>query len=70
MTVEEILKEHGSSQKELIPILRRIQSLCGHIPRASIPAVAKHLRLTQSHVYGVLTFDESLILEPEAEDRS
>ena len=65
MIVEDILKEYGSSRKELIPILHRIQTVCGHIPRASVPAVASHLRVTPSQVYGVLTFDRSLILGPE-----
>jgi NADH:ubiquinone oxidoreductase subunit E len=70
MTVEEILKEHSSNERELVPILRRIQTDHGHIPRASIPAVARHLRLTPSEVYGVVTFDPGLILEPETTARS
>ncbi len=63
MDIEEILKESGTKQKDLIPILYKIQAACGRIPHESISAVARHLRLSESEVFGVLTFNQSFTLE-------
>ena len=69
MNIEEILKESGTKQKDLIPILRKIQAACGCVPSESIPAVARHLRLSESEVFGVLTFNRSLSLKPQGKTR-
>ena len=67
MTVEDILKETSSAQKELIHILHRIQAEFGHIPPDSISAIAKHLRLSANEIFGVLTFYKAFTLEPKGE---
>jgi len=69
MDIEKILKESGTGQKDLIPLLHKIQVAYGHVPPESIPAVAKHLRLSQSEVFGVLTFNKSFRLEPKGKIR-
>ncbi|MGA2586947.1 MAG: NAD(P)H-dependent oxidoreductase subunit E [Candidatus Aminicenantales bacterium] len=65
MTVEEILKDSGPAQSELIAILHRLQAEFGHIPPESVRAVARHLRISPSEVYGVLTFYKAFTLEPK-----
>jgi NADH-quinone oxidoreductase subunit E len=65
MTIEEILKESGTGQKELIHILHRLQTEFGYIPPDSSPAMAEHLRLSQSEIFGVLTFYKAFALEPK-----
>lgn len=69
MDIEKILKESGTSQKDLVPLLHKIQAGYGHVPPESIPAVARHLRLSQSEVFGVLTFNRSFRLEPKGKIR-
>jgi NADH:ubiquinone oxidoreductase subunit E len=69
MDIEKILKESGTSQKDLVPLLHKIQAAYGHVPPESIPAVARHLRLSQSEVFGVLTFNRSFRLEPKGKIR-
>jgi len=65
MTIEEIVKESGPSQKELIHILHKIQAEFGHIPPESIPAIGQHLRISPSEIFGVLTFYRAFALEPK-----
>jgi NADH-quinone oxidoreductase subunit E len=65
MTIEELLKESGTGQRELIHILHRLQAEFGHIPPAAIPAIARHLHLSPGEVFGVLTFYKAFTLEPK-----
>ncbi len=69
MDIEKILKESGTSQKDLVPLLHKIQAAYDHIPPESIAAIAKHLRLSQGEVFGVLTFNRFFRLEPKGKIR-
>jgi NADH:ubiquinone oxidoreductase subunit E len=41
---------------DLLEALHRVQHRYGYVPRAAIPAVAQHLRLPESRVYGAVTY--------------
>ncbi len=69
MDIEKILEESGTSQKDLVPLLHKIQAAYGHVPPEAIPAIARRLRLSQSEVFGVLTFNRSFRLEPKGKIR-
>jgi NADH:ubiquinone oxidoreductase subunit E len=69
MDIEKILKESGTSQKDLVPLLHKIQADYGHIPPESIAAVAKHLHLSESEVFGVLSFNRFFTLAPKGKIR-
>jgi NADH:ubiquinone oxidoreductase subunit E len=62
---EEIIAESGGGQRDLIPILHHLQSELGHVPPASIPVIARHLRISEAEVFGVLTFYKAFALEPK-----
>ncbi|MFQ6070354.1 MAG: NAD(P)H-dependent oxidoreductase subunit E [Candidatus Aminicenantales bacterium] len=62
--IESIVSEFESSQKELIHILHRINEAYGHIPPQAISRISRHLRISESEIYGVLTFYKSFSLEP------
>jgi NADH-quinone oxidoreductase subunit E len=62
--MEDILKEFKRDQGELIHILHRTQSECGYISPESISAIAKHLRISESMIFGVLTFYKAFSLQP------
>ncbi len=52
-----VLAAHGEAKREhLIPILQAAQEAQGFLSRSSIVAIARHLGLPASKVYGVATF--------------
>jgi NADH:ubiquinone oxidoreductase subunit E len=54
--VRALLEGLAPGEGDLLAALHRIQHRYGYVPRAAIPAVAQHLRLPESRVYGALTF--------------
>jgi NADH-quinone oxidoreductase subunit E len=64
-TYADIIAESGLGQRDLIPILHRLQAELGHVPPAAIPVVARHLRVSEAEVFGVLTFYKAFALEPK-----
>jgi NADH:ubiquinone oxidoreductase subunit E len=69
MDIEKILKESGTGQKDLVPLLHKIQAAYGYVPPESIAPIARHLRLSESEVFGVLTFNRFFRLEPKGKIR-
>jgi len=54
--VRQLLEGLVPGEGDLLEALHRIQHRYGYVPRAAIPAVAQHLRLPESRVYGAVTF--------------
>jgi NADH-quinone oxidoreductase E subunit len=54
--VDEILRTFPRSEQYLIPVLQRVQDELGYLPPEALEKVAKHLRMSRSQVYGVVTF--------------
>ena len=65
--MDDLLKEFGSDQKELIHILHRTHAEYGYIPPPAITKISKHLKISESEIYGVLTFYKAFSLEPRGE---
>ena len=61
------LKEFATEQKELIHILHKTQAEYGYIPPEAIFAISKHLNISESEIYGVLTFYKAFSLVPRGE---
>ena len=59
-----ILMAFPRSQKELIPILHAVQAEFGHVPKEAVEAVARHLRISEGEIFGVMTFYKGFSLEP------
>jgi len=53
-----------SGQKELIHRLHEIQREHGYIPPESISGIARQLKISESEIFGVLTFYKAFTLEP------
>lgn len=66
--MEKYVSEFGTDQKELIHILHRAQAEHGYVPPQAISAIAKHLKISESEIYGVLTFYNAFSLEPRGEN--
>lgn len=61
------MKDFANEQKELIHILHKVQAENGYIPAETITAISKHLKISESEIYGVLTFYKAFSLEPRGE---
>ena len=62
--MKKILSRFDQAQKELIHILHEIQKEYNHIPPEVIPEMAEKLKISESEIFGVLTFYNAFTLEP------
>ena len=60
----ENLSEFGANQKDLIHILHKIQAEYGYIPSQALSSISKHLKISESEIFGVLTFYKAFSLKP------
>jgi NADH:ubiquinone oxidoreductase subunit E len=67
LEVRALLEGLAPGEGDLLEALHRVQRRYGFIPPASIPAVAQHLRLPESRVYGAVTYYSELRQTPPAE---
>ncbi len=65
--IESILANYPHPEGKLLAILHDIQHTMGYIPQDSIPAVARHLRMSPAQVWGMVTFYADFRTEPPAE---
>jgi len=63
--IDEILKEFSSDKRALITILHRVQEKFGYISAEAIPRIARHLKVTENELFGVLTFYRAFSLVPK-----
>jgi NADH-quinone oxidoreductase subunit E len=63
--MEDIFSEFGAEQRNLIHILHRVQSKYSYIPPQAISQIARRLRISESEIFGVLTFYKAFSLEPQ-----
>ncbi len=59
-----ILNRFGRKRTNLIPILQRVQSKLGYLPREAMLEIAKFLNIPAIDVYGVVTFYNQFRLSP------
>lgn len=62
--MKDILTEFSPDQRNLIHILHRIQDKYGYIPPQTISELSRYLKISESEIYGVLTFYKAFSLEP------
>jgi len=53
---EQLITAHSTESGALLPILHSLQDHFGHVPRESVPVVAKALNLSRAEVHGVISF--------------
>ena len=56
LEVRALLEGLVPGEGDLLSAFHRIQHRYGYVPKLALPAVAQHLRLPESRVYGALTF--------------
>jgi len=62
--VEKIMSESNKDQRELIHMLHDTQKKFGYIPAHSISQISRELKISESEIFGVLTFYKAFTLEP------
>ncbi len=62
---DEIIAEHGTTQKSLIPIIQDIQAYYRYLPGELLTYVAKELKINEAKAYSVATFYENFSFEPK-----
>ncbi len=60
---DEIISQHGRTQKALIPIIQDIQSCYRYLPAELLSYVAKQLGINEAKAYSVATFYENFSFE-------
>lgn len=54
--LEETLVKYKGERGDLIPLLQEVQARFGYLPEEAMRGIAKFLRLSESTLYGVVTF--------------
>ena len=62
--MDEVFMEFVNQRKDLIHALHRVQSEFGYIPPEAIARIARRLKISESEIYGVLTFYKAFSLKP------
>ena len=62
--MEKVIDEFDRDQRELIHLLHEIQKQFGYIPAHTISQIAKQLKISESEIFGVLTFYKAFTLKP------
>lgn len=66
--MDDILSQFSPAQKELILILHKTQAKYGYIPAEAIFRIAEYLKISESEIFGVLTFYKAFSLEPRGQN--
>lgn len=55
-TIEKVLKKHGRTPDELIPILQDVQKEFGYIAPELVKKISRYLKVSENQIYGVSSF--------------
>ena len=58
------MSESNKDQRDLIHMLHDTQKEFGYIPAQSISQISRELKISESEIFGVLTFYKAFTLEP------
>jgi NADH-quinone oxidoreductase subunit E len=62
--VEKVMSELNKDHRELIHMLHDTQKKFGYIPAHSISQISRELKISESEIFGVLTFYKAFALKP------
>ncbi len=64
-----ILRDADGRRSDLVPVLQRAQAALGYLPPDAVRRIARHLRLSESEVFGVATFYAQFRFTPPGRHR-
>jgi len=62
--MEKISDEFDKAQREVIHILHKVQKQFGYIPAQTISQISRELKISESEIFGILTFYKAFTLKP------
>ena len=65
--VDAILDRLGRSADRAVPVLQEVQRLFRHVPPQALTYIASNSDMTETQLYGVVTFYSQFLLEPLGE---
>jgi len=69
LEIQQLVSEFKPGSADLLPALHKVQHRYGYIPKEAMAVVARRLRVSEAHVYGVVTFYSELRTTPPPEKR-
>jgi NADH:ubiquinone oxidoreductase subunit E len=63
--LDDLLKEYGNRSRDVIPILHKVQERFGHVPPEALPSLARRVHISESELFGVLSFYKAFTLKPK-----
>ncbi|MFP4067493.1 MAG: NAD(P)H-dependent oxidoreductase subunit E [Spirochaetaceae bacterium] len=66
--LDAVLARHRPDPTRLIPLLQDVQREFDYLPEEAMRGVARHLRIAETRVYGVVTFYAQFTLTPRGEN--
>jgi len=62
--VASVVEKYAGTAGGLLPLLRELQDVLGHIPHDQIPVIARGLGLSRAEVHGVISFYHDFRQQP------
>jgi NADH:ubiquinone oxidoreductase subunit E len=66
-TVNSVVKHHGATRDEIIPILNDLNNEIGYLPAEALSEVSRLLRVPKSQLFSVATFYTMLATKPRGQ---
>jgi len=66
--IEKVLKKYESDPGPLISVLQEVQGIFGYLPREALSYICKRLKVSESQVWGIVTFYSQFYLEPRGKN--
>ncbi len=66
-TLDALIEQVGTSSEKAIPLLQAVQEKLRYVPKETIEYLAAHTEMTETQLYGVVTFYSQFRLEPVGE---
>ena len=61
-----LLSAHQNKNDEIMVVLQKTQDIFGYIPKESVKMISDSLKISESEIYGIITFYSQFSLTPKA----
>lgn len=64
--LKKLLKQNLSKKENIMEVLQKTQSIFGYIPKESVALISTALKISESEIFGIITFYSQFTLTPKA----
>ena len=61
-----LLLKNQNKKSNIMPVLQMTQEIFGYIPKESVKMIAENLKISESEIFGIITFYSQFTLTPKA----